>query len=343
MNRGLRDAGIGSVVVVGAVNVDFVVDVDRLPGPGETVVGLGVRQHGGGKGANAAVAASRAGAEVCLIGAVGADTLGTTALAQLRGQGVDVTEVVTVADRPTGMALIVVAADGENQIAVGAGANAAVSPEQVEAALRRRLGTAGCVLVSTEIPGASAALAVRLARAAGVRCVLNPAPVVPEILDVLETGPVLTPNSAESGQLAGLLASRVGGQPPGGGPGASPSEAGAPGGDPALLGDAPAAAAWLAAITRSPVAVTLGAGGALLAGPDAEVRQLPARPALVRDTTGAGDTFNGVLAARLAAGDDMVAALDLAMVAAALSVGQAGARTGMPTAAAIAAAAARAG
>lgn len=293
-------------MVVGAVNVDLVVTAARLPGPGETVVGDGVRRFGGGKGANAAVAAARAGATVRLVGAVGDDDAGRAALAELRADGVDTTGVAVLADRATGTALIVVDERGENQIAVGAGANAAVSADEVTAAVRR--GRPGCVLVSTEIAPDAVAAAVRAAAAAGVRCVLNPAPVVPSVLDLLRRGPVLTPNAAECRALAGLLGG---------------------------VGDTEGSARTLAARTGSPVVVTLGEQGALVVAAGAAVDRVPAPAAAVRDTTGAGDTLNGVLAARLAAGVPLAAAVRAAVVAAALSVEREGARAGMPGAAAI--------
>jgi ribokinase len=161
------------VIVVGAINVDFVVAANRLPGPGETVVGAGIERHGGGKGANAAVAAARAGATVTLVGAVGADETGTGALTDLRAQGVEVDHVAVLDTEATGVALVVVDPRGENQIAVGAGANTALTPAWVRAALHDTLLTAGCVLVSTEMAGAAVAAAVEAATAAGVPCVLN--------------------------------------------------------------------------------------------------------------------------------------------------------------------------
>jgi ribokinase len=303
------------VVVVGAINVDLVVAAARLPGPGETVVGGGVQRHGGGKGANAAVAAARAGAEVLLIGAVGADDTGAAALAELRADGVDTAGVAVLDGVPTGVALIVVDDHGENQIAVGAGANAAVEAEHVRETLRTVLPRAGCVLVSTEIAAAAVAAAVEAAAAAGVRCVLNPAPVVPVVAQLLGHGPVLTPNSTECRHLAALVDAD------------SPAE-----------GVAPPGARALVARTGAPVAVTLGGDGAVVVVPGADPCPVPPLPATVRDTTGAGDTFNGVLAARMAAGDGLVAAVRTATAAASLSVGHVGARTGMPHAAAIAAA-----
>lgn len=321
------------VVVVGAVNVDLVVAADRLPGPGETVVGPGVQRHGGGKGANAAVAAARAGARVHLVGAVGADDTGRGALVELRAEGVLVDDVAVLEDSPTGMALIVVDARGENQIAVGAGANARVEPERVRASLRAALPGTGCVLVSTEIPDAAVAAAVEEATAAAVPCVLNPAPVIPVVPELLRHGPLLTPNA---GELAGLAEAADVGAPVVAAVRAGPGEGRPEPGPPArsvdgVLGRARA----LADRTGAPVVVTLGAEGVLLATPGGGNAHLPPHPTTVRDTTGAGDTFNGVLAARLAAGDELGRAVHVANVAAALSVARVGARAGMPDAVAL--------
>ncbi|WP_433782737.1 PfkB family carbohydrate kinase [Actinomycetospora sp. CA-101289] len=292
------------MAVVGAVNVDMVVATDTLPGPGETVVGPGVEQHGGGKGANAAVAAARAGATVRFVGAVGADDLGRGALAELAADGVGVDDVEVVQDATTGTALIVVDARGENQIAVGAGANGRVDPERVRASLRAA-GDVGVVLVSTEIPGDAVAAAVEVAGELGATCVLDPAPVVPVVTDLLGRGPLLTPNTRELSALAHAV--------------------GVPSGPPEDE------AQGLRERTGAPVVVTLGGDGVLVV--DAEPQRLPPEPATVRDTTGAGDTFTGVLAARLAAGDDLLTAVTTANRAAALSVASVGARAGMPSAA----------
>jgi ribokinase len=303
------------LVVVGAINVDLVVAAGRLPGPGETVVGAGLQRHFGGKGANAAVAARRAGARVRLVGAVGADEHGAGALADLRAEGVDVAHVAVLDEHPTGVALIVVDPHGENQIAVAAGANAAVAADHVRTALAAALPTAGCVLVSTEIPGEAVTAAVLGATAGGVRCVLNPAPVIPAVLDLLDRGPLLTPNASEMADLAAMLDGCAGSARP--------------------AGEVSEAARRVMARTRAPVVVTLGGDGALVLAPGGDADHVPAPPAAVRDTTGAGDTCNGVLAARLAAGDALGAAVRVAMAAASLSVAHVGARGGMPDAGAI--------
>jgi ribokinase len=289
-----------------------VVTAQRLPGPGETVVGPRVERFGGGKGANAAVAAARAGADVTLIGAVGDDDTGRAALDELRADGVHVDGVAVLDGVPTGVALIVVDAAGENQIAVGAGANAGVERDRVRAALVDALPHTDCVLVSTEIPLAAVVVAVETAVAVGVPCVLNPAPVLPGLAGLLVPrpglrGPLLTPNA---GELAALT-----------GPGPTGVRA-----------------VGLATRTEAPVVVTLGGEGALVVEPGGVVEHLPPRPSTVCDTTGAGDTFNGVLAAQLAAGAALLDAARAANVGAALSVGHVGARVGMPTAEAIKAA-----
>jgi ribokinase len=307
----------GHVVVVGAINVDLVTRAPRLPGPGETVVGDRLQRFGGGKGANGAVAAARLDAAVELLGAVGDDDDGRRTLRELRAEGVGVDGVAVLPEEPTGAALIVLDAAGENQIAVAAGANAAVSVAAVQAALVRVLPGAGCALVSAELPDDAVLAAVAAAVAAGVPCVLNPAPARPALVGPGVRGALLTPNAGEARALAGT-------------------------------DDAEAAARALAARTGAPVVVTIGGDGALVArpagggkgfgagegGPDEgrTVRRWPARPAEVVDTTGAGDAFNGALAAGLAAGDALDDAVGRALVAGALAVGRPGAREGMPTA-----------
>src|SRR5579862_1844673 len=313
------------VVVVGAINVDLVVAADRLPRPGETVVGPRLQRYGGGKGANAAVAAARAGAAVRLVGAVGADDTGSSTIDELRAHGIDISGVAVLPDEATGVALIVVDRWGENQIAVGAGANSAVTPQQVTKALSEILDRSGCVLVSTEIPEESVAAAVEAATSSGVPCILNPAPVVPAVLGLLRCGPLLTPNATELNALVAALDETL--------PDSHRIQNDFPDDLPAVTDRA----RKLSCMSRSAVVVTMGGQGALIVSPDGNAEHLPAPPAAVRDTTGAGDTFNGVLAARLAAGDHLGVAVRTAIVAASISVSHVGARAGMPTAALIAA------
>jgi ribokinase len=272
----------GTVVVVGSINVDLVVTLDALPAPGETVIGGRFARHGGGKGANQAVAAARAGAPVCFVGAVGDDEFGAGAVAELEAEGIDVSAVARLTDEPTGVALIAVDREGRNQIAVASGANARVDATMAEAA-----GAADVCLLGFEVPDDAVVAAARAAAAAGARVVLNPAPAraIPEA--VLGLGVVLTPNAQEAEALGG--------------------------------------AETLAARTGAPVIVTLGAEGALLLDGG---RETPLRAPRVEalDTTGAGDVFNGVLAAGLAAGLDVTEAARRAVEAASASVRRAGAR-----------------
>ena len=292
------------VIVVGSVNVDLVATVDHLPAPGETVTGGRFAQHHGGKGGNQAVAAARLGAATWFVGAIGADAFGDEARAALAAEGVDVTELVALPGQATGVALILVDASGENSIAVAGGANAALAPAHVGAAFDRLRPTTGdVVLVGHEIPTATATEALRLAKAGGATTVFNPAPATGVTLETLALSDIVTPNQ---GEAAELLAIEGGTQDMG-----------------------PERLARLAGGGQA--LITLGSRGALLVGADGPQR-LPAPDVAVIDTTGAGDTLNGALAAGLAASMPVADAARRAVVAAALAVSRAGAREGMPTA-----------
>jgi ribokinase len=280
------------VTVVGSVNTDLVVVAERLPAPGETVTGGSFERHGGGKGANQAVAAARLGAHVTLVGAVGTDPFGEEALELLEREGID-TSALARLDAPTGVALINVDAAGENQIAVASGANAELDPGAVERAVRAAGG--GVVLLGHEVPEAAVLAG---ARAATGTLVLNPAPVRRLPAELAALGPILTPNAGEARALSGEE-------------------------------DPEAAARALAARTGAPVLVTLGADGVLVLDGGAAER-LPAPSVTAVDTTGAGDAFNGALAVALAEGRPLRDAAAFAVAAAALSTRAAGAREGMP-------------
>lgn len=287
-----------ALVVVGSVNVDLVVRADELPRAGETVLGRRVERFGGGKGANAAVAAARLGHAVAFVGAVGDDALGEEARSGLVAEGIATGELRTLSGEATGAALIVVDARGENQIAVGAGANAVVEGRLVEEALTRL--AAACILVSMEIPFDAVATAVEIGRRRGIPVIVNPAPADARILILSGLGPILTPNAHEAATLTGED-------------------------DPA------AAAAALAEHNAAPAIVTAGAAGVHVALPDGRRASIPAIGAVaVRDTTGAGDTFNGALAAQIAHGAEIIDAARFAVAAAACAVRADGARAGMP-------------
>ena len=288
------------VLVVGSVNVDVVANAERLPGPGETVLGATLHEGGGGKGANAAVAAARLGAPVWLVAAVGDDARGEHEREAMAREGVDLQHVATLAGHATGVALIVVDEAGENQIAVTSGANAGLTADHVTEAFEACSDDVDVVLVGFEIPDEPIAEAVCLAAERGLRCIVNPAPARRSALALAGWHPVMTPNAGEAAALTGHAAPAT-------------------------------AAGALATRTAAPVVVTLGRDGVVVAEPGVESPwRMPARTAVAHDTTGAGDTFNAALAVRLAADDALPAAIDYAMAAAALAVGTPGARGGMP-------------
>jgi ribokinase len=281
---------VSQVVVVGSINADLVVVTQRLPKAGETTTGGKVAQHGGGKGANQAVAAARLGADVTMVGAVGDDDLGGAALRALRDEGIDI-EHIAVVEQPTGVALIVVDEHGENQIAVASGANG-----ELFLGDNLELHGDGVMLLGHEVPPEVVERAGRLAADAGWRVVLNPAP-ARELADI--PAYVLTPNASEAAELSGE-------------------------------DDPEQAARVLSERTGAAVLITLGADGALLLEPGGEPTRLPATKVDVVDTTGAGDTVNGALAAELARGASLPDAARFALAAAAISTTKPGARGGMP-------------
>jgi ribokinase len=299
----MKVEGAPIVAVLGAINVDLVVSGAPLPGPGQTFTGGTFAQHHGGKGGNQAVAAARAIAGgavltawhatrpgVWMLGAVGDDQLGVAALEALRANDVQTDHVVVIPGVPTGVALIAVGIDGENQISVAPGANATLDSRDVVGALGTL--TPHVVLVSLEVPEQTARAALEWARDHDVTTILNPAPPQPWARDLLPWATFVTPNEHER----------------------------------AALGTIPADV--IVVETRGPV-------GAVIHRPDGSEEPVNAPSVPVVDTTGAGDCFNGVLAAGIAWGTELSAAVRDAVMAASISVGTAGARDGMPDIAAI--------
>ena len=193
------------VVVVGSINVDLIVSTSRLPGPGETVLGGRFIEQDGGKSANQAAAAARVGASVAMVGAVGRDDLGERALASLADHGVDVSACGRLEGERTGIALIVVDAFAENQIAVASGANAQLGAAMVEVALEHLDPAPGAVcLAGFEVGDEAVVAATRWAAGRGMRVILNPAPARPIPADALAAAPILTPNEIEASLLSGI-------------------------------------------------------------------------------------------------------------------------------------------
>ncbi len=292
------------IVVVGSINLDLVAHVTRLPAAGETIAGQSFATHPGGKGANQALAARRAGATVTLVGAVGADAFAEPALALLRSGDVDLRHVAAV-DAPTGVALIHVDAAGENSITVVAGANGMVGAAMVPDAL---LAPSTLVLMPLEIPLATVVEVAKRARAAGAHVVLNAAPASALDATLLSLVDVLVVNEHEAAVLARPLG--------------LPAE--------------PAAfcAAMSARFGHGAIA-TLGAQGAVAATPDQRIAILSPRVGVV-DTVGAGDALTGALAAALDRGATLREALAEGVAAGALACTRRGAQPALPARADIA-------
>ncbi|BDI21540.1 ribokinase [Herbiconiux sp. L3-i23] len=285
----------GRITVLGSANMDLVVRQPRLPKPGETMFGSHFSTVPGGKGLNQAVAAARAGGAVTFAGAIGDDAFGTELRIQMEADGIAVS-TLRVTDAPTGTAHISVVDGGENSIVVVSGANAAI-PE-LDDNDRGAIADSDWLLVQFERPQPLVAEALRHARSVGTKTMLTPAPVQPVDEELWSFVDVLVPNEHEACELAGL-------------------------------DDEQDAAVWLSERVGT-VVMTRGSRGALVCREGAVVVEVAARKVDAVDTTGAGDTFVGVLAARLAAGDELETALHAATAGAAISVTRAGATSSMP-------------
>lgn len=293
---GTSDAATGrvKVAVVGSYGVGMTMRLPRLPVGGETLLGGSYSSGHGGKGSNQAVAAARLGAEVTFLTAVGADTLGTAARDLWAAEGVDASGTVTVPDAATMVGMILVEPSGENRIVIAAGALDHLDQNHVEA-FGSQLAAADIAVVSLEIPLETALAAIRSARHAGTRTLLNPAPAQALPEDVWAHIDVLTPNRTEAAILLGH--------------------------DPDADESPDSLAAQLHARGVGTVVLTLGSDGALLHDADGQRTVPAARPTAVVDTTGAGDAFTAALAVELAAGEPVDAAVRFAARAGAHAVG----------------------
>ncbi len=299
---------IPAIVVAGSLNMDFVVSVERLPAPGETVLGRDFQTIPGGKGANQACAAGKLGTgtvAVRMIGRVGYDVFADHLKASLAAAGVDVSAVHATRSQPTGVALIWVDRQGQNSIVVASGANHALAAADVEA-MRKVFRGASVALFQLETPLDTVAAALGLAREEGARTILDPAPAQPLPGGLLARVDILTPNESEASMLLGRPPARVSRE------------------------EAPELAEALRRLGPRSVVLKLGDQGSYYCGEGGGFHT-PAFPVEVRDTTAAGDTFNAALAVALAEGQPAEGAVRFANAAAAISVTRLGAQASAPT------------
>lgn len=295
------------ILIAGSSNTDMIIRLPRLPHPGETLLGGEFSTAGGGKGANQALAAARAGGEVVFIGCLGKDALGDQALAALHADGIDTRACRRDAGAPSGVAQILVADDGENCIAVAPGANALLSPEDIAGA-DTLFRVAALVLLQLETPLETVRAALEAGRRHGCYTVLNPAPACDLPPDLYPLIDLMTPNETEASYLTGIGAT---------------DDSGAERAATALHEKG----VREVIITRGRAGVTLSrqaASGSITAG------HIPAFTVNAVDTTAAGDVFNGALGTALAGGESLADAIPFAQAASAIAVQSLGAQSSIP-------------
>jgi ribokinase len=290
------------VVVLGGINLDYLVRGKTLPQPGDTVDGAEFLRAGGGKGANQAVAAARLGARVAFIGRVGRDEHGDELLGLLADEGIDVRFTTRDPQASTGVALVMIDCAGEKQIMVAPGANHRLSPREITAA-KDLVAGARVLLTQFEIPMRSVLAAVRIAHGAGVKIVIDPAPPQRAPRELVRRATIIRPNSAEAQALTGVKVSD--------------------------LPSARKAARKLLSFGVTAAATQAGDAGDLLVWKDGEAC-FPRLPVKVVDATGAGDAFAAGLAVALSEGRSWMEAGAFANAAAALATTKFGAQPAMP-------------
>jgi ribokinase len=296
------------IVIFGSLNIDFVVQVQRLPAPGETALGSNFQMVPGGKGANQACAVGRMGqgtVTASMVGRVGYDLFADHLKASLSAAGVDVNAVHATKSAPTGVALIWVDAAGENSIVVASGANFAFDPADTQS-FNSVFANARLALFQLETPLGTVESALGLAKRLGVKTILDPAPAQQLSDRFIRAVDILTPNETEAGMLVGLNNLRID------------------------MENAPAIAKQLLQKGCQAVVLKLGALGCFYADSQTSYH-VPGFPVDAIDSTAAGDVFNGALAVALAEGLELPAALRFANAAAALSTTRLGAQSSVPT------------
>jgi len=294
--------GKPKIVVVGSSNTDMIIQLERIPRPGETVLGGQFAMAAGGKGANQAVAAARAGGDVVFVARVGADMFGEQAMTGLVRDKICVDYIVRDKQAPSGVALIFVAKDGQNSIAVAAGANARLCVADVRRAART-ISSAKALVLQLEIPLPTVQAAINIAAKSRVPVILNPAPARPLSDRLLARVSVLTPNETEAELLTGVSV--------------------------ADESAAERAAEKLLSQGVGTVILTMGARGAFVMNRGLKA-MVPGFKVKAVDTTAAGDVFNGALAVALAEGKPLLEAVRFANAAAAISVTRLGAQPSAP-------------
>lgn len=291
------------IVVVGSLNMDLVVSTEKIPRPGETVMGRGFKQVPGGKGGNQAAAAAKLGGSVRMIGCVGEDDMGRFLKMSLRGDGVDVAAVCEKTGAATGIAAIAVEDSGNNSITVAPGANYVLAAEDIENN-RELIAEGAILLVQLETRIEVVETALRLAKEAGKITILNPAPAAELSTEILRHADILTPNETELEVLSGCPVDTE--------------------------ENIRAAGKKLISAGAGELIVTLGGSGCMhITGNGAKT--YPAYKVKAVDTTAAGDSFNGALAVCLDRGESVEAAVAFAMKVGAMTVTKEGAQTSLPT------------
>ena len=293
------------IVVIGSCNTDMVINTERLPQPGETIIGGNFFMNAGGKGANQAVAAARYGNRVVFVAKTGDDLFGKQVRKSLAEDNIVTDYVFVDTDHPSGVALITIDKEAENCIVVASGANMYLSPKDIDVAAEEIL-KADVVLMQLECPVETVAYAAKMAAEAGVRVILNPAPAPAEPLseELMKNLYLITPNRSEASRISGIEVTN--------------------------MESAQRAAKAIHNMGPKNVIITLGSEGSLLYDGMMSMRVEALKVEAV-DTTAAGDTYNGVLASVIAEGKSLIEAVREANVAAAISVTRMGAQPAAPT------------